>query len=134
MNKMDSNSQNFDDKNNEKNIKDQLLHIAQLARKVAYWLDPDTEFPEEYNKTIKIINQKLSEMNDYVNDQMIDISDNLNEEVKSVPTKPEVWSRVKKNALEKSGKKELGKVSTWLATKEYKDKGGKWRKKKRKKD
>jgi hypothetical protein len=114
--------------------KDKLLEISQLCRKFAYWIDSDTKLPDSYNRIIDLMLNQVRQMNKFVMDQMVDVSDNLNEEVKSVPTDPNIWSTIKKHTLEKSGKKELGKIDMWHANREYKNKGGKWRKRKRKKD
>lgn len=135
-----SNSQNFIENNKketpdkdqnlpkEESIKDKLLNIAQIARKTAYWLDNDSELPNGFINTINVITEKMNQMNKFITDQMIDVSDTLDEEVKSVPTKPDMWSKVKKSNVEKHGEN-----STWHANKEYKENGGNWRKKKRKK-
>jgi hypothetical protein len=99
-----------------------LKMLSQMARKLAYWIDRDTEVPAWAMEKIDAALGSMKTVNDFFMEQTVDV-----QESKLVPTKPAIWEQAKvegKKRFNESQEKERIYASKW-----YKEHGGQWRKK-----
>lgn len=102
-----------------------LKMLSQIARKLAYWIDKDTEIPEWVLEHINTSLASIQQVNEFLMGQTVDVSDVR--ESKLVPTKPEMWQKAK---IE--GKKRFSEAqdkANIYASKWYKEHNGQWKKK-----
>lgn len=107
-----------------------LKMISQLARKLAYWVDNDTEIPAWIHEKINISLANMKAASEYLMDQTVDVSKiNENEiiETRLIPTKPETWEKAKIEGRKRFAESE--DKANLFASKWYKEHGGSWKKK-----
>jgi hypothetical protein len=102
-----------------------LKMLSQLSRKLAYWIDADTEIPAWVHEHIKTSLASMQQVSQFLMDQTVDVSDVS--ENKLIPTHPEMWHKAKIEARKRFNEAE-DKANIY-ASKWYKEHGGQWRKK-----
>lgn len=107
-----------------------LKMLSQIARKLAYWIDNETEIPAWVHEKINTSLASMKQASEYLMDQTVDVS-KVNEdsiiETRLVPSKPEMWERAKIEGRKRFAESE-DKAQTY-ASKWYKEHGGNWKKK-----
>lgn len=102
-----------------------LKMLSQIARKLAYWIDSDTEIPEWVHEHIKTSLGSMQQVSEFLMGQTVDVSDV--KENKLVPTKPELWQKAKIEGRKRFN--EAQDKANIYASKWYKEHGGQFRKK-----
>jgi hypothetical protein len=104
-----------------------LKMISQIARKLAYWIDEDTQIPSWTLEKIDASLAAMKEINSFFMEQTVDVK--APNESKLIPTKPEMWQKAKIEGKKRFN--ESTNQSMIFSSKYYKEHGGKWRKKRK---